>query len=259
MPLKDLIHTIAVELVSHPDQVTVNELAGEHHSIIELRVAKSDLGKVIGRDGRTANSIRRPRCSGIESRARRQTRYRRIVVVDPDTWIPLAEVAKPHGVKGEVRLRLFNRDSGLLSRSSRRSWFDSPMAMSMKVLHFLMLRVRPTIRFFSSSLIDDRDRADELRGAILCARRRDFEPLEDGEFYFPRSSRVLVLVPEAEGEKQVGVVVEFRSHPSVETVVVRRTDTQAEHEVPLVDGFVKLVDPTRCAIWLHSEEVLQEF
>jgi predicted RNA-binding protein YlqC (UPF0109 family) len=58
MPLKELIHAIAVELVDHPEQVHVTEIAGEHNSVIELRVAKDDVGKVIGRDGRTAQSMR---------------------------------------------------------------------------------------------------------------------------------------------------------------------------------------------------------
>jgi predicted RNA-binding protein YlqC (UPF0109 family) len=58
MPLKELIQTIATELVDHPDQVVVTEIAGEHNSLIELRVAKDDIGKVIGKEGRTAQSMR---------------------------------------------------------------------------------------------------------------------------------------------------------------------------------------------------------
>jgi predicted RNA-binding protein YlqC (UPF0109 family) len=58
MPLKELIHAIAVELVDHPDQVEVTEVASEHSSVIELRVAKDDIGKVIGKEGRTAQSMR---------------------------------------------------------------------------------------------------------------------------------------------------------------------------------------------------------
>jgi predicted RNA-binding protein YlqC (UPF0109 family) len=58
MALTDLIRTIATELVDHPDQVVVTEIAGEHNSLIELRVAKEDIGKVIGKDGRTAQSMR---------------------------------------------------------------------------------------------------------------------------------------------------------------------------------------------------------
>ena len=58
MALKELIRTIAMELVDHPDQVEVTEIAGEHNSLIELRVAKDDVGKVIGKEGRTAQSMR---------------------------------------------------------------------------------------------------------------------------------------------------------------------------------------------------------
>jgi predicted RNA-binding protein YlqC (UPF0109 family) len=58
MALKELIRTIAMELVDHPDQVVVTEIEGEHNSLIELRVAKEDIGKVIGKEGRTAQSMR---------------------------------------------------------------------------------------------------------------------------------------------------------------------------------------------------------
>ncbi|HEY8087705.1 MAG TPA: KH domain-containing protein [Polyangiaceae bacterium] len=58
MPLKDLIHAIAVELVDHPDEVEVTEIPGDNNSVIELRVAKDDIGKVIGKEGRTAQSMR---------------------------------------------------------------------------------------------------------------------------------------------------------------------------------------------------------
>jgi predicted RNA-binding protein YlqC (UPF0109 family) len=57
-PLQELIHAIAVELVDRPEEVRVTEIAGEHNSVIELRVAKDDVGKVIGREGRTAQSMR---------------------------------------------------------------------------------------------------------------------------------------------------------------------------------------------------------
>jgi hypothetical protein len=57
-PLKDLIHAIAVELVDHPDEVEVVEVAGQGNTVIELHVAKDDIGKVIGKEGRTAQSMR---------------------------------------------------------------------------------------------------------------------------------------------------------------------------------------------------------
>jgi hypothetical protein len=56
--MKELIKQIAQSLVDNPDKVEVTEVIGEQTSVIELRVAKEDLGKVIGKNGRTAQSIR---------------------------------------------------------------------------------------------------------------------------------------------------------------------------------------------------------
>lgn len=56
--LKELVEFMAKSLVDSPDDVQVNEVAGEHATIVELKVAKDDLGKVIGKQGRTARSMR---------------------------------------------------------------------------------------------------------------------------------------------------------------------------------------------------------
>jgi hypothetical protein len=56
--MKDLIEYIAKALVDDPDSVTVSEVEGEMTSVLELKVAKSDLGKVIGKQGRTARAMR---------------------------------------------------------------------------------------------------------------------------------------------------------------------------------------------------------
>jgi len=56
--MKDLIKYIAQSLVDNPDLVAVSEVLGEQTSVLELRVAKEDLGKVIGKQGRTAKAMR---------------------------------------------------------------------------------------------------------------------------------------------------------------------------------------------------------
>lgn len=56
--MKELVEFIAKALVDEPDQVRVTEIVGERITVIELRVAPGDLGKVIGKQGRTARSIR---------------------------------------------------------------------------------------------------------------------------------------------------------------------------------------------------------
>jgi predicted RNA-binding protein YlqC (UPF0109 family) len=56
--MKELIEAIAKALVDNPDQVSVRAVEGEQVTVLELRVHPSDLGKVIGKQGRTARSIR---------------------------------------------------------------------------------------------------------------------------------------------------------------------------------------------------------
>jgi len=56
--VKELVQEIAKVLVDHPDEVSVKEVEGEQVTVLELRVAPGDVGKVIGKQGRTARSIR---------------------------------------------------------------------------------------------------------------------------------------------------------------------------------------------------------
>lgn len=56
--MKELLKMIATELVDHPEQVTVLQKDIDHKIVLELRVAPEDMGKVIGKQGRIAKSIR---------------------------------------------------------------------------------------------------------------------------------------------------------------------------------------------------------
>ncbi|HLG13319.1 MAG TPA: KH domain-containing protein [Blastocatellia bacterium] len=69
--LRDVIETIAKALVDYPDEVTVTEVDGDATTVIELRVAHQDLGKVIGKQGRTARAMRTIlRAAGMKLRKR---------------------------------------------------------------------------------------------------------------------------------------------------------------------------------------------
>jgi predicted RNA-binding protein YlqC (UPF0109 family) len=56
--MKELVDRIVKALVDNPDEVKITEIAGEKSIIYELRVGEGDLGKVIGKEGRTAKAIR---------------------------------------------------------------------------------------------------------------------------------------------------------------------------------------------------------
>ncbi len=56
--MKEMVEIIARALVDQPDEVSVSEISSAHSLIVELKVAKADLGKIIGKQGRTAGAIR---------------------------------------------------------------------------------------------------------------------------------------------------------------------------------------------------------
>lgn len=70
--LAKLVEIMAKSLVDYPEQVNVNEIVGENTTVIELKVAKEDLGKVIGKEGRTARSIRTI-LNGASTKLRKRT------------------------------------------------------------------------------------------------------------------------------------------------------------------------------------------
>ena len=70
--LGELIKYMGKMLVDLPDQVSVNEIVGENTTVIEIKVAKEDLGKIIGKQGRTARAIRTV-LNGASTKLRKRT------------------------------------------------------------------------------------------------------------------------------------------------------------------------------------------
>jgi 16S rRNA processing protein RimM len=169
-------------------------------------------------------------------------------VVGEDPWIPLAEVARPHGVRGEVRLRLFNKESNVLL-SLDEVLVRLPDGAEHEVSIDGARRADEAILLKLYS-VDDRDRAEELRGALICVRRRDLPEPEEGEFY---AVDVVGAEVRLEGAR-IGEVAEIVTYPSVEVLVVRPDDAQGDWEVPLVEAFVATVDVARRLVDLVTLE-----
>ena len=74
--MKDLIGYITQALVDHPEQVNVTEVEGNQTTVLELKVAKDDIGKVIGKQGRTARAMR-----AILSAASAKTKKRTVLEI----------------------------------------------------------------------------------------------------------------------------------------------------------------------------------
>ncbi len=155
----------------------------------------------------------------------------------PDDWVPLAEVARPHGVKGELRLRLFNATSDVLLGQEEVlvRLPDGGEEYEVSVERARRADDAILMKLFS---VDDRNRADDLRGAHICVRRRDFPEAEPGEFY-----AIDVVGAEARlaGER-VGIVAELITYPSIEVLLIHADDGKGDWEVPLTEMFIGRVD-----------------
>jgi 16S rRNA processing protein RimM len=159
----------------------------------------------------------------------------------PDAWVPLAEVARPHGVRGELRLRLFNSDSDLLLDVAE--VLVRPTSPQGEGLQAAPMRVESSRRANDAILIklgnvDDRNAAARLRGALVCARRNDFPPLGDGEFYACDVEGARVV----QASRELGRVLELRQYPTVDALLVEASDGGGSWEVPLIDSVVQSIN-----------------
>ncbi len=163
-------------------------------------------------------------------------------MTDPEAWVPLAEITRPHGVRGELRLKLFNKGSDILLHQDE-VLVRMPAGEEHEVSVDRARRADDAIlmKLFS---VDDRNRAEELRGGLICVRRRDFAPPEEGEFYTVDvvGSEALLLGENGVTLEPFGRVVDIVAYPTVEVLVVRPADEAGDWEVPLTDAFVRRVD-----------------
>jgi 16S rRNA processing protein RimM len=165
-----------------------------------------------------------------------------------DAWVPLAEIARPHGVRGEVRLNVFNKDSDvLLDREEVLVRLPGGEEHEVSVEKARRADQAILMKLYS---IDDRDRAGELRGALVCVRRGDFPPPAEGEFYTCDVLGAKVVL----GETEIGTVRDLRSYPSVDVLVVRAADEGKDYEVPLVEALVEDVDVVAETVRLKTLE-----
>jgi 16S rRNA processing protein RimM len=172
-------------------------------------------------------------------------------------WVPLAEVARPHGVRGELRLKLYNRESDLLLGLDE-VLLRFPDGEEHEVSVDSARRANDAVLMKLHS-VDDRDRADDLRGAVVCARRSDFPPLEAGEFYACDVEGAKVVLDDGTGPaREVGRVRALRSYPTAEVLEVEAEDGATTWEVPLVEAIVRKVDVAGQVVFLATMDGVEK-
>jgi 16S rRNA processing protein RimM len=164
--------------------------------------------------------------------------------------VAVAEVARPHGIVGEVRLKVYNLDSDLLARrppvilrlpdGTER---EATLTAARETDKALLVRIGG---------VDDRNAAEALRGAQVCVPRTALPPPDEGEFYTWDLEGAQVVLTAGE---TVGQVLEVTSYPTCDVLVVVRPDG-TKLEVPLVATYVARVDAERGVIELNTVDGL---
>jgi 16S rRNA processing protein RimM len=163
-------------------------------------------------------------------------------------WVPLAEVVRPHGVRGEVRLAVFNPQSDtLLAQDEVLVRLPSGQEHEVSVESARRADRAILMKLFS---VDDRDRAAELRGALICVRREEFSEPDPGEFYIVDILGAEVRLHNA----RIGEVAEILTYPAAQAMLVRADDGQGDWEVPLTDAHIASIDVEARVVTLASLE-----
>jgi 16S rRNA processing protein RimM len=164
--------------------------------------------------------------------------------------VAVAEVARPHGVLGELRLKIYNEGSELLATRPR-----------IRLLHadgverdaaFTSVRESNKALLVRLAGVGDRDAAEALRGARVLVARSDFPPLDEGEFYACDIEGARAVLRSGE---EVGRVLGIASYPTCDVIVVGRGDGK-RIEVPLIEAYVGAVDAAGGVVELVTIEGL---
>lgn len=164
--------------------------------------------------------------------------------------VAVAEVTRPHGLGGEVRLRLYNPESTLLG--------DQPPAYlrmpdgALQATTLQSVRAVPGGALVRFSHVSGRDDAEQLRGATVCVPREALPPIGPEEFYVCDVEGSRALLDGA----TIGTVERIATYPTCETLVIAREDG-TEIEVPLHEDFVVAVRIDRREVELRTLEGLE--
>lgn len=154
----------------------------------------------------------------------------------PEGYVAIAEIARPHGIQGEIRLKIYNPDSDLLARRPRAKLRTPDGAL--REVAITQAREANKAMLVRLAGVDDRDAAEALRGAEILVPRDAFPPLEEGEFYACDLEGARAVMRSGE---ELGRVSGVASYPTCDVLVVDR-EGGGRVEVPLLDAYVGAVD-----------------
>jgi 16S rRNA processing protein RimM len=167
---------------------------------------------------------------------------------EEERLITLGAIARPHGVRGELRVHRFNPDSTLLLELDDVWLRRDGEARRMRIER---ARAHGPAVLMELEGIRGREAAEALRGAEVCVPREALPDAGDDEVYH---ADLIGLRAELADGTPVGEVVDILSYPSADCLLVR--EENVDREVPLLDPYVQRVDlEARVAVVAHLEDL----
>jgi 16S rRNA processing protein RimM len=153
-----------------------------------------------------------------------------------EQYVALAEVARPHGVRGELRLKVYNPDSDVLL-SQRRVRLVTADGEA-RLVRLKTARPVPGALLVKLEGVNDRDAAEALRGARFEVPRDALEEIEDDDEHY-----VVDLVGGAVllGTEEIGRVVDVTTYPTCDALVVKRPGGKPL-EVPMQGAYIDRIE-----------------
>jgi 16S rRNA processing protein RimM len=152
--------------------------------------------------------------------------------------IELGRVSRPHGLRGEIEVRLHWPESTALLEATRVVLSAPTGSVEQRVCRIRQARPTPKGVLLSLHEVADRTTAEQLRGWSVSLEREVLPPLEEGEYYLCDTVGADVFGPDGE---HLGRVVDLRLYPSVDALLIA-LDSGGHAEQPLVDHWVSEVD-----------------
>ena len=163
--------------------------------------------------------------------------------------IPLGEILKPHGIKGELKILFYNEESKSLQKDQK-VFLESPQK---NIIEYKIERIfysfrKNRIKFFEINTIDE---ADDLRGYIVNIDRSDLPEINDSEYYLSDLVGYSLI---DKSNKNYGKVIEVLALPANSVLNVSKDDK--EYLIPLIDDVVLEVNQNQKVIIIDPIEGL---
>ena len=150
-------------------------------------------------------------------------------------WIELGVIAKPHGVRGEIRVHVFNPESTLL-RELGEVFLIGGEDEEPALVEIESTRQGPKALLMRLAGVSSREDVEALRGYTLCIPRKALPELEEGEYYHAD----LIGLDAFQGDDAIGKVIDVLDYPSAECLKIQRPGGYIE--VPMLPRWLVRVD-----------------